>query len=285
MTSRWRVLALLPVLAAAACGPGGAAGDDALGAVSATPDALVLQVVRAGGFLPAGAAFRSVPSVSVYEDGRVVTEGPQIEIWPPPALPSLQVGRLAADDLRRLLDAGRRIVEADEDYGRPPVADAPATAVVVQDGDSRGVAAAVALDELPGDLAPPDSPGLTAEQRAARERLRAYVGQVRDAASAVPAHAYDADRLAVLAEAYGDAEAATELPPSELVWPGPPLAAGTCVVVTGEQVDAVRAAAAPASVETRWTADGQLLRLAFRPLLPHERTCEDAQEAVVPPFP
>lgn len=289
MTSSWRVLALLPLLAAAACGQGASgqgasADDDALGAVSAAPDDLVLQVVRAGGFLPAGAAFRTVPSVSVYGDGRVVTEGAQIEIWPPPALPSVQVGRLEAGEVRRLVDTGRELVDAGEDYGQPPVADAPTTAVVVPDGDRRGVAAAVALEELAGEQAPPDGGGLTGGQLAARERLAAYVRQVRDAASAAPASSYTGEGLAVLAEAYGDATA-PEVPPTELAWPGPALSPGTCVVVTGAEAAAVREAASAASVETRWTAGGAVLRLALRPLLPHERTCADVQEAVVPPSP
>ena len=290
MTSSWRVLALLPLLAVAACGQGAsgqraAADDDALGAAPAAPDALVLQVVRVGGFLPPGAAFRSVPSVSVYGDGRVVSEGAQIEVWPAPALPSVQVGRLDPDEVGRLLDTGREVVEADEDYGQPPVADAPTTAVVVQDGGARSVAAAVALEELSGEPAPPASGGLTAEQRAARERRSAYVRQVQDAVSAVPAEAYDGEGLAVLAEPYGDAAPAAELPPTELAWPGPALSPGTCTVVAGEEATQVRSAAASASVETRWTAGGEVLRLAFRPLLPHERTCEDVQETVVPPSP
>jgi len=281
MTSRWRVLALLPLIAAAACGQGRAADVDAT--VSVAPDALVLQVVRAGGFLPAGAAFRTVPSVSVYGDGRVVTPGPQIEIWPAPALPSVQLGRLDAEQVRRLVDAGGEIVDAQEDYGRPPVADAPTTAVVVHDGDRRGVAAAVALEELSGELAPPDGGGLTQEQRAARERLGVYVRQVQDAAASAPAEAYEGEGLAVLAERYGDAAAVEEGPPSTIAWPGPALAPGTCTVVTGGEAAEVRRAAASASVETRWTAGGQVLRLALRPLLPHERTCDQVQEQVVAP--
>ena len=282
MTSSWRVLALLPLLAAASCGQGGqgaSADDDALGAVSAAPDALVLQVVRSGGFLPLGAAFRSVPSVSVYGDGRVVSEGAQIELWPAPALPSVQVGRLDEAEVRRLVDAAREVVEAQEDYGQPPVADAPTTAVVVQDGDRRSVAAAVALEELSGE--PDGGGGLTAEQRAARERLRTYVRQVQDAASAAPAQALEPAGLAVLAEPYG--EPGADVPSSELAWPGPALTAGSCVVVPAAEAAEVQEAAAAASVETRWTAGGQVLRLAFRPLLPHERTCEDVQEQVVPP--
>ena len=279
------MLALLPLLAAVACGQADPVEDDALGPVAAAPDALVLQVVRAGGFLPVGAAFRTVPSVSVYEDGRVVTEGAQIEIWPPPALPSVQLGRLDADEVRRLVAAGREVVEAQEDYGQPPVADAPTTAVVVQDGDRRGVAAAVALEELSGEPAPPDGGGLTEAQRAARERLRALVRQVQDAASSAPAEAYEGEGLAVLAEPYGEGQGAADVPPSELAWPGPAPAPGTCSVLTGAEAAQARSVAASASVETRWTAGGQVLRLALRPLLPHERTCEDVQRQVVPSSP
>ena len=282
MTSSWRVLALLPLLAAAACGQATSADDDAVSAVSTPPVALVLQVVRAGGFLPAGAAFRAVPGVSVYDDGRVVTQGPQIEIFPPPALPSVQVGRLDADEVRRLVDAGRAVVDAQEDYGQPPVADAPTTAVVVPDGDRRGVAAAAALEELSGA---PDGAGLTAEQRSARERLRTYVRQVQDAASAAPAEPDEGEGLAVLAEPYGEGQLVEGPAPSELAWPGPALAAAGCAVVTGAEATEVRRAAAAASVETPWTTAGQVLRLALRPLLPHERTCEDVQQQVVPPSP
>ena len=89
----------------------------------------------------------------------------------------------------------------------------------------------------------------------------------------------------MLAEPYGDGAPAADLPPTELAWPGPALAPGTCTVVAGVQAAEVRTSAASASVETRWTVGGQVLRLAFRPLLPHERTCEDVQEAVVPPSP
>ena len=288
MTTCRRVLALLPLLAVAACGSGVAADDDALSAGPSSSDALVLQVVRAGGFLPAGAAFRTVPSVSLYADGRVVTEGPQIELWPAPALPSVQVGELPEDEVQRLLDAGRALVDAQDDYGQPPVADAPTTAVVVQDGPERGgergVAAAVALEELSGEAAPADGAGLTGEQVAARERLSAFVREVQDAASQAPAEPFESGSLAVLAEPYGDAPPA-EVTVTELTWPGPALAAGSCTVVTGDALDEVREAVTAASVETRWTADGQVLRLAFRPLLPHERTCEDAQEVVVPPSP
>ena len=290
MSTSWRLLALLPLLAVAACGPGVPAEDTASDtprdAVSAAPDGLVLQLVRAGGFLPLGAAFRTVPAVSVYADGRVVSQGAQIEVWPAPALPSVQVGRLGEQEVRRLVEAGREVVAAGADYGQPPVADAPTTAVVVQDGARRAVAAAVALEELSGELAPPDAGGLTEAQRTARERLSTYVRQLQDAASAAPALAYEPERLAVLAEPYGaPPQGLADVSAEDVAWPGPALAADECVVVTGEQLGQVLAAAGSASVETRWTVGGAAMRLAFRPLLPHEQTCDDAQEAVVPPTP
>ena len=183
MTTCRRVLALLPLLAVAACGSGVAADDDALTAGAPTEDALVLQVVRAGGFLPVGAAFRSVPSVSLYADGRVVTEGPQIELWPAPALPSVQVGELAEDEVQRLVDAGRALVDAQDDYGSRPSPTPRRPRWSCRTATERGVAAAVALEELSGEAAPADGAGLTGEQVAARERLSAFVREVQDAAA------------------------------------------------------------------------------------------------------
>ncbi len=135
-----------------------------------------------------------------------------------------------------------------------------------------------------------DGSGLTEVQLAARERLSAYVRQVQDAASAAPARAYQPERLAVLAEPYGSASALDGQPDgpadvsaADVAWPGPALHTGQCLVVTGAQAEAVLSAASTASVETRWRVGGEARRIALRPMLPHEQTCDDAQEQVVPP--
>ena len=285
------VLAVLPLLAVAACGQSAPAADaDALSSSPWPPDALVAQVARTGGFLPVGAAFSSLPGVSVYADGRVITQGAQIEVYPQPALPSVHVGELDRAQVQRLVDDGLAVVEPDEDYGQPPVADAPTTVVVVGAGEQREVASALALDETTGELAPSDV-GITPEQQQARQALSEYVDRLRTAATQVPAERYEAPAMAVLAMPYGELAPVNDAPPQQLDWPGPALAdgepsgPGSCVVVTGEQLAAVRSAAAEASQETAWRDGGQVWRLAFRPLLPHEQSCDDVLSSPAPPSP
>ena len=274
-----RPVAVLSLLVLTACAP---ATDDALGTSPYPPDALVVQVVRSGGFLPIEHAFGSLPSVSVYGDGRVVRPGAQAAIHPGPALPSVQSGRLEPEQVQQLVEDGRAAVRDGEDYGEPPVADAPTTVVTVQGGDDRATAVARALDALPGG----PEPGVTAQQQSARERLSAYVRQVEQAADEAVSEPYRATRLAVLALPFASLPGSESPAPEPVPWPGPPLEAQPggapgCVVV-GEQV---RAAAAEATSETAWADGGRLWRLAFRPLLPHERTCEDALAAAAPPGP
>ena len=52
---------------------------------------LVLLVEHTGGFVTPDTTASRLPLVSVYSDGRVVTEGPVIAIYPGPALPNVQV--------------------------------------------------------------------------------------------------------------------------------------------------------------------------------------------------
>lgn len=280
------VLTLAPLLAMAGCGGTTPADEDELGSATLPPDALVVQVDRTGGFLPGGAAFSSLPSASLYGDGRVITPGAQIAVYPGPATPSVFTGQLDVPRVQDLVDDGLEVV-AEEDYGQPPVADAPTTVVLVGAGERRRVARAVALDEA-GDGPVSAAGGLTAEQRDARERLRAYVREVEDAATTAATQPYDAQGWAVLALPYGEPTPVEGPGAAELDWPASPLAegepvgTGRCVVVTGEELEQVRDAATQASQETAWRSGGEVWRLAIRPLLPHEQTCADVQEGAAP---
>jgi hypothetical protein len=233
----------------------------------------VLQVRHSGGFVPVGFDFRSVPAVSAYGDGRVVLPGAETAVFPGPALPSVQVGQLDPEQVRRLVEDGREAVDPGGDPGQRPIADAPTTVVAVGHGEGREIAAVPALAEA-GAL---PTQGLTPEQQEARERLSAYLEQVQEVVRPVETQPHEAKALAVLAMPYGDVSG-TGL--DERPWPGPPLAegepsgTGRCLVVT-ERLDAVLEAAAQASQETVWTSGDERWRLALRPLLPSEGTCDD----------
>ena len=95
-------------------------------------EGLVLQVRHVGGFLPIGVLHGSVPVVSVYADGQVISEGPTDSVRPGQALPNLQVQRISAADVRALVDRALAAGVRDTgDLGRPGVIDAATTRITV----------------------------------------------------------------------------------------------------------------------------------------------------------
>ena len=63
-----------------------------------------------GGFVAPSYSLKPVPAFSLYGDGRLIIEGPQIEIYPGPALPNLLVTRISEDGVQAILSRreGRR---------------------------------------------------------------------------------------------------------------------------------------------------------------------------------
>lgn len=240
---------------------------------------LVLQVAYTGGFVPPRYAAARLPLVSVYADGRVITEGPVIAIHPGPALPNLQVGQVSperVEDLVQLaLDAG---VGRDGDYGTPAVTDAPSTRITVITADGTQTSEVYGLME--GPALEGDDRGLTDRQTAARASLTELVEELT-AAGGTATEPYVPDAVAAVVD-YTPPAGGT--PDDVATWPGPPLPGdalrtGTdlrCVTAEGESADAVLEAAADATVETVWqNPDGGRWALSLRPLLPHETGCAD----------
>ena len=297
------LLALAALLAACASPGGSTGGGSATGSATgsasggeeppADPDALVLQVALVGGFTTAEEQLGRLPLVTVHADGRVLTQGPVAAIYPPFAWPALQVTRIDPGRLpelvARAVDAG--VVDAgvedagaavQGDLGDPGIADAATTRFTLVTGGRTVVREVHALTEGSG------SPMLTGDQQAARARLAGLATDLADLASGA-AEPWSGSAVAVLAVPYrasglllpgGATTEPQELP--GVAWPGPalpgePLAGGVgCVVVTGEQAAAVRAAASGTSATTPWTTpDGGRWSLTFRPLLPHESGCAD----------
>jgi hypothetical protein len=108
MAMRWPPpllpVALLALLAVACTGT---SGPTATPAASATPaataasapsptpvgnaDVAVIRIEQTPGMLPPWESMRWYPYVALYGDGRLIVQGPQIDIYPGPALPNLQV--------------------------------------------------------------------------------------------------------------------------------------------------------------------------------------------------
>jgi hypothetical protein len=251
-------LALLAAAAlAAGCGSGDGAGagtGDGNGAPSSGPEGLLLKVE----WLPGGPQPSRLPpsmALALYEDGRVLVPGPQIEIYPGPVLPELQESRLSSEALERLLD-DVRATGLLEPGAADPILPEPGGLVVTAFLD--GERTVVALD--------PQDPEL------------AELGQLLTGIPPTGERPYEPEALAVFA---APLEELPESPDDEigprpvtLDWPVGTLSAG-CQVVSGSELLTLLPVARRAHELTFWRSGGALHSVAFRPLVPGESTCAD----------
>ena len=255
----------------------------ASGAEKPAGSELVLRVRQEGGFVPPEQIAGRIPMVSVYADGRVITEGPVVAIYPGPAMPNVQMQRIEEDKVAELADrAVAAGVRSATDLGRPAVADAPTTRIdVVTAGGTQSVSVE-ALNE-----ATLDDPMLTEPQKAARAELAAFVRELTDLRDASESETYPVQTMAALAQPYHKPNDGLPEQPRPLAWPGPALPGEHldpnieigCVVASGAELDEIMAAVADANMNTPWSSGGKQYRVTFRPLLPDETGCEDLRSA------
>ncbi|RZU48424.1 hypothetical protein EV385_0138 [Krasilnikovia cinnamomea] len=276
-------LFLLSACARTTAGP--AAEDAAASGASGSPtapagDALVLRVEHYGGFAGGNQRAGRIPDVSAYADGRVITQGPQVAIYPGPALPNLVVLQTSPERVtelaRKAQDSG---VRSGVELGRPTVSDATTTRITVATDGAKYSVDAYALSE-----GQPQDATLTPAQNAARAKLSEFVQELTDLSTATGTakpQPYVAQRVAVLASPW--VKPGNDLPkqPGPQAWPGPalpgeylvPAVKQGCQTVTGSEAQAVLAAAAKANANTPWVSGGEQWRVSFRPLLPDEPGC------------
>ncbi len=246
---------------------------------------LVLRYETVGGFAPQEFFLSRFPTISVYGDGTVITEGPQIAIYPGPALPNLIATKITAAGLQRLLalaaDAG--LLGPDAQYDAIGIADAgTARFTVVTDGQ-RHTISAYALQES-------QDRGLDRAVAAQRARLRAFVSRLGDlrgslgpgqVGAEVP-YRFTAVRLFVqpaVAPADGLVQPVVAWPLAtplasfgESIQPGEGNAL-RCGVVSGSELEMLRPLLTKANQATRWQSDGRNFSLTPRVLLPDESGC------------
>jgi hypothetical protein len=285
----WWVAAVLVLASGCAATPDQADGPDAPGGPGDPPpasvdvgpvaaDTVAIRVDYLGGYLPALEIAARSPVVSVYGDGRVITEGSVPAIYPGLALRTPQQRRIAAAEVtafvRKAFAAG---VGSTTDFGRPTVTDMPDTRFTVTTAEGTRQVTVYALD-LDDDAA---LRSLTDAQRAARRKLKAVLDELRAGGGA---QAYPVSSLAAVSLAYEEPSGIPS-PPAPVAWPGPALpgdplrSGGTigCVTVTGDAAKAVLAAAAGANLATPWTSGGRTWIVRLRPLLPDEKGCADLE--------
>lgn len=280
------LLALVAGCAKAADANGTPAGGSAA-ATGAPADgndqaALLLRVAYVGGFVPPNVIPTRLPLLSVYSDGRVITQAPQIEIFPPPALPGLEVRRISPADARRLVDlAVAAGVGGNADYGRPGVADVPSTRFTIRTDAGVRTTEVYALGDADGFTG-----GLTPGQIAARRQLWNLMSQLTDLSRTLGPDAvsqstrYAPTAIAAVSEAWRSSGQPDQ---PEQVWPGPALPGALlggplelhCVTAEGAAAARVASAAAQANTLTPWRSADDRWTVTLRPLLPDERGCAD----------
>ena len=124
-----RPLAAAVLLGLAACGAARRDGDAGPGddrrRYPRAAEGLVLRAEYTGGFVSPSVTAARLPLVSVYADGRVLSEGPVAAIYPGPALPNLQEQQIDQGAVQDLVDRAMAAGVAEtSDLGTPPVADA-----------------------------------------------------------------------------------------------------------------------------------------------------------------
>ena len=287
------IAAAVPLFLLGACaqpvGAGGVADQSSGTPESATASApggddLVLRTESFGGFAPADRVVGRIPQVSVYGDGRVITEGPVPAIYPGPALPNIQVQTVSPELVQHMVSEGLSSgVRSGTDFGRPGVADAPTTRVTVVTGDGPQSVSVEALNE-----AQANDPRLTAAQREARTKLAAFLAKLSGLPAAEgmpPSVQYAPESVAVLARPWQSPGSEPASP--QMAWTGPKLPGDYlnaafkigCVVAAGADKDKVLAAAKDANAVTPWTQSGAKYLITFRPLLPDEKGCAALKNA------
>ena len=287
MTLRRLMPLLLTASVVTACADAPTAGDPSSGGIAhpAAPGDLLLRWGYAGGFTPPEFQLTNLPSFSLYGDGTIVRPGPQMEIYPGPALPALEVMRVDERGIQLILEAA---LEADldtvgdlTDMGSVGIADAADTVFTLEFGDVDRTVRIYALTELAGQM-----PGMSDEEFRARKRMLAFVEQLGTLETWLPQGSVSGSTVfepsgvrAFVTRYRGE----PDLPQERLPWPltvpldgiGEDAGAGfRCVVVRGQDwTELLRPAATTATQLTPWTSEGHRYAVAFRPLLPDESTC------------
>jgi hypothetical protein len=224
----------------------------------------------------------------VFGDGSVISQGPQILIYPGPLLPGLQVQRLNEAGMRKLLDAAAAagLLVPDVTYEQHSVADAPTSFfTLIADGCTHHVNADALLET-------DNTTGLDQKTIDARARLLAFRNALGDLPTLVgkdnvaDGGMFEATSYRIVTREEPAGSGSTGSPVTSVKWPlatalakfGEPLAAGMverCGVVSGADAETLRPLFEKANAETHWSSGSKSWYLRVRPLLPDESGCTD----------
>lgn len=247
-------------------------------------DQLVLRIDTDGGFVAPGFILTHLPEFSLYGDGRIVVPGPQIEIYPAPALPSLVEMRVSEAGIQRILGAAGAtgLLGPDRHYDAVGIADAGTTTFTLISGGVRHTVSAYALGiDAQAPQAGPD--GAARQLLAAfRDRLSGGMDWLADTVVEVQTQ-YAFRAVRVYSDPAQPGQDPNGVEPTLADWPlAAPLAAGQpagggpdtkCTLVEGDGLAALLPVLRSANQLTIWRSGGSEYQLRLRPLLPDESGC------------
>jgi hypothetical protein len=287
--ARPAALLLAAVVATACTGTAGAAepSPSPEPTPSSNPDRVVFRVDWEGGFVAPGTILGRLPQIVVFADGRVVMPGAQIEIYPGPLMPALQVRTLTPDTLARLVQLAKdKGLLVDAHYDFAGIADATTTVLTIDVDGTRSTVSAYALMEA-GSASSDWADAMDDATKAGRAALRAFIDAltgVPESEFTGPGAAYEPIALRLYASPAGARPDDGSVAPGEPVaWPLADLGAGSpvgdgalgfrCQVVSGPDLATVRPVLDTANALTVFRSGGADWSLIVRPLLPGETGC------------
>jgi hypothetical protein len=250
------------------------------------PNDLVLRLDSGGGLVPLSYLLTHIPQWSLYGDGRIVVQGPMIEIYPQPLLPNLRIMRVSPSEMQTIVAAADEagLLGPDAGYSAGGIADAPTTFFTLTvDGVTHRVSAYALMDGVEAD---------SAADEAARARLMVFAEKIGDLDKLLGRQVTDAEAFEPAGMRIFVSQATADEPaepkPTVIAWPlaGDPMAIGqatsnpatVCVLATGQDLATFTEAAKQATAITRWTYGGLEYSVMVRPLLPDETTCGNEKQ-------
>ncbi|MBW3588418.1 MAG: hypothetical protein KY429_03270 [Actinobacteria bacterium] len=234
-------------------------------------DELVVRVEMVGGFVPAEYHLQNMPLISIFGDGSVIVSGPQIEIFPPPALLNPLIGKVTESEIQGILaeaeEAG--LTEGDQTFENDRIADAPTHVftIVAAGRTSRTSAYALYASETKE----------TDRLREFHEYLTEFAGEADES--------WTPPRLQLIV--FEPVREPSEVEPNRMQWPlsvapqdfgepldSPPFPGASCGVVQGDEAKQLLEVLKGATTITLWVAGDSEYRMIAAPILPDQAGCE-----------
>jgi hypothetical protein len=235
-----------------------------------------VRIEQTGGMMPPWETLRWYPSVAFYADGRLITQGPQVELYPGPALPSLVVTHFSQDAIDQVLQwAAQAGLQGPDRQLGPMILDAGSTVFTVVH------AAGTTHHTSVTDLSANDPEiGALRQFQDVMSNLRQWLAD--DVASDETPYLFD--RLRVISFPADLASLPDPQFAQTVDWPlSSPATRGQswgepadyrCWELTGDDLETVRALFSQANELTLYRADDDVTyQFSLHPLLPDDEAC------------